>query len=410
MPSSTVSDLYNHYPFPQPQVLLHRPLRASFLKHVLALSGVDFTVPKEILIAGCGTIEALEWASTFPESRITAVDFSHQSLQIQKKLAGQLGMNISFHEMDLRKVGDLGQSYDFISSYGVLHHLENPLEGLSALKQVLKKDGIMRLMLYNQQHRLPYKKIQNIIEKSTKEKNTVASRSWADTIQQSLPILEALTRFPHRLLPQAQEMFTMMQKDTPAVMDTLFHPQEHSYSIHELFELLEKAELPFIGFENPWEWSLERYFPPQVLSHFSALSPQDRAIIIDDLIAPFFVFFVGVSPPRMTPQTWETMTDWKLALCQDTYRQLGETVGGSQPIPSQITPIPGKEAYLLRHMSAQIEFPALLGEWLTTIKEPRSIGDFLADLTKKGHSADTIYRILQNIRELIYTIRYCCPV
>ena len=56
--------------------------------------------------------------------------------------------NLQIHHLDIERVSDLGISFDQIVCTGVLHHLADPDEGLRALRNVLKPDGAMQLMVY----------------------------------------------------------------------------------------------------------------------------------------------------------------------------------------------------------------------------------------------------------------------
>ena len=47
-----------------------------------------------------------------------------------------------------RDVPELGRSFDLVVCTGVLHHLPDPDQGLRALRDVLRPDGAMRLMVY----------------------------------------------------------------------------------------------------------------------------------------------------------------------------------------------------------------------------------------------------------------------
>ena len=52
--------------------------------------------------------------------------------------------------MDLLSVSDLGVLFDVIECSGVLHHMEQPADGLSALVQQLKPGGYIKLGLYSE--------------------------------------------------------------------------------------------------------------------------------------------------------------------------------------------------------------------------------------------------------------------
>ena len=53
--------------------------------------------------------------------------------------------NVMFKQIDLLNVADLGEIFDIIEYGGVLHHMEKPSKGLSALIQQLKPGGYIKL-------------------------------------------------------------------------------------------------------------------------------------------------------------------------------------------------------------------------------------------------------------------------
>jgi 2-polyprenyl-3-methyl-5-hydroxy-6-metoxy-1,4-benzoquinol methylase len=109
----------------------------------------------DILIAGCGANQAAYYAVRHPKSKILAIDLSESSLAHQEKLKQKHGLkNLTLLKYDLTKVEELEKDFDFITSTGVLHHLPNPDVGLKALKRVLRKDGVINLMLYGRSLRL----------------------------------------------------------------------------------------------------------------------------------------------------------------------------------------------------------------------------------------------------------------
>jgi len=78
----------------------------------------------DILVAGCGSNQAAHYAFTNPESHVVGIDISATSLDHQRLLKEkhQLG-NLELWELPVEQVDDLNQSFDFIVSTGVLHHL-----------------------------------------------------------------------------------------------------------------------------------------------------------------------------------------------------------------------------------------------------------------------------------------------
>ncbi len=97
----------------------------------------------EILNAGCGTgLEAANAAQTLKTSNITAIDLSLSSLAYGKRKAAEAGIeNIDFLQGDFLDIGGLDKSFDLILSSGVLHHMEDPQQGLDRLASVLRPTG-----------------------------------------------------------------------------------------------------------------------------------------------------------------------------------------------------------------------------------------------------------------------------
>jgi 2-polyprenyl-3-methyl-5-hydroxy-6-metoxy-1,4-benzoquinol methylase len=55
--------------------------------------------------------------------------------------------------------------FDLIESVGVLHHLENPFEGLKVLQSLLKPHGLMKLGFYSEIARKGIVKVRDMIAK-----------------------------------------------------------------------------------------------------------------------------------------------------------------------------------------------------------------------------------------------------
>jgi len=107
---------------------------------------------REILVAGCGTgHEPLNLAVHYPEARVTGIDLSLQSLAYGRRKAAELGIeNAELLQCDILRVNVLGRQFDLITSLGVLHHMEDPVEGWRQLLTCLKADGLMKIALYSQ--------------------------------------------------------------------------------------------------------------------------------------------------------------------------------------------------------------------------------------------------------------------
>ena len=99
-----------------------------------------------ILVAGAGTGRfGLQLAVQQPSgTEVTLLDQSAASLAYAKRMAERLsvGDNVKVMQRDLLSLQPNQDGlFDLIVSNGVLHHLEVPEEGLSALVRVLKPNG-----------------------------------------------------------------------------------------------------------------------------------------------------------------------------------------------------------------------------------------------------------------------------
>ena len=105
----------------------------------------SFFEGKLILDAGCGTGRHLYYASMYGEEAVgmdlsKAVDIAYQNTRQfpQAHLIQADLYNLPFHH----------ESFDFVYSIGVLHHLPTPEEGFRKLLDYLRRGGEIRIYLY----------------------------------------------------------------------------------------------------------------------------------------------------------------------------------------------------------------------------------------------------------------------
>lgn len=103
-----------------------------------------------VLDAGCGSGHRLVgFAKRFPDARFTGVDMTEHSLGVARQLASEHDVkNIRFLRQNLLEL-DLTDTFDIITSTGVVHHLEDPAAGLANLCRLLAPDGIISVWLYH---------------------------------------------------------------------------------------------------------------------------------------------------------------------------------------------------------------------------------------------------------------------
>ncbi len=107
---------------------------------------------KIVLDYGCGPGNGLiNIINNCSPKKIYAVDVSEKSIYLAKKRAELHNINVSFIKInENEKINNLNDnSIDVIKSDGVLHHIENIDFVLKEFKRILKKNGVINLMIYN---------------------------------------------------------------------------------------------------------------------------------------------------------------------------------------------------------------------------------------------------------------------
>lgn len=237
-----VQGFYERHPYPPPIENLEKsrelwsdPIRRR-TDHHLFWPAKPFREDHSILIAGCGTSQAAKHAIRWPHAKVTGIDFSSTSVDRtnQLKLKYQLD-NLTVIQLPLERVGELDATFDQIVCTGVLHHLPDPDAGLAALRQVLKRDGAMHLMVYAQYGRTGIYMLQEFCRRLDITATDDGVRDFTSALG-SLPPGHPL----HTLFRGASDF-----RGEADLIDALLHPQDRAYSVPQLFKLLANGGMKF---------------------------------------------------------------------------------------------------------------------------------------------------------------------
>lgn len=237
-----VRDFYDRYPYPRPIANLEQyrqrwqdPQRRRADYH-LFWPDRSYREDRSILIAGCGTSQAAKHALRWPVAEVTGIDISATSVRHTEDLKRKYNLtNLQVHQLSIDRLTDLGETFDQIVCTGVLHHLEDPGAGLAALRDVLKPDGAMHLMVYASYGRTGIYMLQEFCRR-------IGIRATDEGIGDLIAALRALPP-GHPLETQLREAPDFQQEAELA--DALLHPQDRAYSVPELFHLIAMARLTF---------------------------------------------------------------------------------------------------------------------------------------------------------------------
>ena len=202
----------------------------------------------DILVAGCGTAQAARHALRHPAARVTGIDVSSTSIEHTETLKEQYGLtNLEIYKLSIEQAHELEQQFDKIICTGVLHHLSDPDAGLRALRNVLKPDGAMHLMVYATYGRIGIYMLQEYCRRLEVGRSDKEIRDLANTLM-ALPPGHPLAH----LLGEVPDFRTKA-----GLADALLHPQDRAYTVPQLFDFIEGAELTF----GRWLW--QAHYLPQ---------------------------------------------------------------------------------------------------------------------------------------------------
>lgn len=195
-----------------------------------------------ILVAGCGANQAARYALQHPTARVTGIDLSAASLAHEEKLKAKHGLdNLTLRQMKLEDAAELGQSFDFIASSGVLHHLPDPVAGLKALGGALDRDGVIYIMLYGRYGRAPVYMMQDLFRLLDVEQTEDGLTLVKETIR-LLPAEHPLRAYQGRS--------TDMKFDA-GLVDLFLHRQDRPYSVPEVMDFVHEAGMAFQAWIQP---------------------------------------------------------------------------------------------------------------------------------------------------------------
>jgi len=201
--------------------------------------------PLRILVGGCGTIQAAYAAYMNPTDEVVGVDLSETSLGHERFLQERHGLeNLKLYRGDLVEVRELGLRFDVVICSGVLHHMADPRAGLLALRDVLDPDGVMVLLLYGQAARVGVYMLQDVFRRMGLE-------ATSDGIAKVRSVLAELP--PQHCARPYIQLVKELEHDS-ALVDTFLHPQDRAYTVPQILEFLQSADLEFQNWIDSFEY------------------------------------------------------------------------------------------------------------------------------------------------------------
>jgi len=192
----------------------------------------------DILIAGCGTSQAAKIAVNVPGARVTAIDISERSIEHTRMLLRKHGItNVELHLLPVEQVASLKKRFDLIFATGVLHHLADPVVGMTELRRALRTDGSIYVMLYGKYGRDGVYYLQELIRRV----GLTAMNATSDDLDAIVSLINHLPRY--HSFSAKREFFGDNMQVAEELVDLFLHPQDRGYSIPDIYDLLARCGL-----------------------------------------------------------------------------------------------------------------------------------------------------------------------
>lgn len=309
-----VRDMYTRYPYPplgsNAGVALFGLL--DHVHHVL-WPGRPTLEGLRVLDAGCGTGHTtVQIALNHPAVDVVGIDISPTSLEQAEKRAREAGLTlgdrIRFSQTSIEELtreaptreepARAGQGpFDYIVASGVLHHMGDPVEGARRLASLLSPMGGIGIMLYAPHGRHGVYVLQDALRR------LVGGRDLREQISVARQLLSGLP--PQH--PFKANQFADQDWDGDAgLVDLLLHVQDRSYSVPQVYELLDQSELRLERFLSPWSYRPENHVShPALHEQLSTVGEREGAALAELLCGSmsrhsFFATRATYRPLRLT--------------------------------------------------------------------------------------------------------------
>jgi SAM-dependent methyltransferase len=235
---------------------------------------------------------------------VTGVDVAEPALRHHAALRERHRLtNLSLVPLDLREVPSLGRSFDYVVASGVLHHLDDPVDGLAALRSVLRPHGVISAMVYGRYNRAGVYTLQEVFHRVGLKQDGPS----LDVVKATLAVLPPW-HHARSYLGTAPDLGY-----DSGLVDTFLHARDRAYSVPEVLALVRDAGLAFQGWLDPAPYALPETLPPShpLAARIRALPREEQWTVIELLAQRISCHrFLACAPER-------SESDYRLDFARD---------------------------------------------------------------------------------------------
>jgi SAM-dependent methyltransferase len=303
---------YESYPYPQrnpadeaKRLIVGSPSHIHEIDHWVFGAARPASRPLNALFAGGGTGDgtimlAQQMTTLKRPGGVTWLDRSTAARTIaQSRAQARKLTNITFHQQSLLDLptSNLGP-FDYIDCCGVLHHLPDPAQGLSALLSVLAPGGGIGLMVYAPYGRTGVYMVQDALRRLAPPENPPPQRlDIARRVMKHLPETQWLRQNHH--------FDDHINGGDAGLYDLLLNPRDRAFTVPELTALLDNAGLRVTCWVEPIRYDPAPMLPDAKLrARLDTLGPAERAAVAEALagnMAVHILYCVRAEDPPHHP-------------------------------------------------------------------------------------------------------------
>ena len=385
-----LADQYEAYPYPKrdprdetKRLIVGSPSHIREIDHWVFGATRPATQPLRALMAGGGTGDATimlaqQMARLGRVGRVTWLDRSGASLEIAQGRARMRGLsNIEWQQQSLLDLPGSGLGpFDYIDCCGVLHHLPDPAEGLSALLSVLAPDGGLGLMVYAPHGRTGVYMVQDALRLLAPASEPPQQRlDLARRVMRHLPETQWLRQNHH--------FEDHINGGDPGLYDLLLNPRDRAFSVPQLDALLSQAGLRVACWVEPIRYDPVPMLPdPKLRARLEAMTTTERAALAEALAGNMAVHIVYCVRAADPPRRADPFAPSAVPICREIPGiELGR---GIRP--------DGTLSISFDGLRIPVALPPLASAILPLIDGQRSVGQIADRLAQRGTTTDLFAR------------------
>ncbi|MDX2254569.1 MAG: methyltransferase domain-containing protein [Pseudanabaenaceae cyanobacterium bins.39] len=212
---------------------------------------------KLILDAGCGSgYKSLILAEANPKSKIIGVDISPESVHLAKQRLAYHGFNnAEFYCLSIEELSDLEYQFDYINCDETLYLMPDPAIALSAMKSVLKPDGLIRANLHSALQRSSFYRSQKVFRKMGLMDSDIGELELETVIETMQALKDNVN-----LKVQTWDASFLGESGKEKILTNQLLQEDKGFVIADLFAFLKSAELEFASMVNWRDWNIRELF------------------------------------------------------------------------------------------------------------------------------------------------------